>query len=89
MEILTPRGEVAVCFIVRHTGQFGYAHVYGADEGEPPIAGFRDGEPLAFRVDGLAATASQELTWSHDMMPQAVDLALSIYDVYLPLIVRE
>jgi hypothetical protein len=89
VEILTPREEVAGCFIVRNIGQYGYAHVYGADDSEPPIPGFRQGEPLAFRVDGVTATPSMTLTWTSDLTPHQVDLAVTIYPVYLPLVLRE
>ena len=89
VEIVTPRGEIAGCFIVRHSGRYGYVHVYGADDREPAISGFRDGESLAFRVNGRTTTPSTALIWSDDLTPHWVDLVTDIYPVYLPLVMRE
>ena len=87
VEVLTPRGEVAGCGVVRHKGQYGFVHVYGEDAGNPPIPGFWEGEPLAFRVNGVAATAAV-LTWAHDLTPHEVDLAVSGIEspIYLPVV---
>jgi hypothetical protein len=88
VEILTPRGEVAGCFVVQHTGQYGYVHVYGEDQGDPPLPGFRDGEPLAFRVNGMPVAPSVTIPWDGDLESHQVDLNLAVYPIYLPLIAR-
>ena len=90
VEVLTPRGEVAGCTVVRHEGEYGYIHVYGQDPGEPPIPGFRDGERLAFRVNGVAAKAGTKLAWANDLTPHEVDLEVENvrFEVYLPLAVQ-
>jgi hypothetical protein len=86
IQVLTPRGEVAGCSVVEHTGHFGYIQVYGQDQGEPAIPGFRQGEPLAFLVNGAEAAPSVELLWAGDMQPHEVDLSVSVYQTYLPLV---
>ena len=91
VEIITPRGEVAGCTVVREGGQYGYVHVYGEDLTDPPIPGFRDGEPLAFRVNGRAVAATPALAWHNDRTPHAADLGEPKTDgkpVYLPLVVK-
>ena len=89
VEAVNPRGEVAGCFIVERPGQFGFMHIYGEDAtANPPIGGFRAGEPLAFRVDGLSVAASNTILWQNDRTPHAVVLSASIERFYLPLIMR-
>jgi hypothetical protein len=73
---------------VSHAGLYGYVHVYGADDTEPPLPGFLPGESLAFRVNGAPITSSVPVTWTGDLTPRAVDLVESVYPVYLPMIVR-
>ena len=67
------------CFIVDTAGQYGFVPIYGEDTGAvPTIPGMRDGETVAFRVDGSAATATPSLTWANDGQsgsPHQVDLA--------------
>ena len=89
IEVLTPRGEVAGCGVVRHEGHYGFLHVFGEDGGDPPVPGFRDGEPLAFRVNGVPASAKPRQTWANDLTPHQVDLAVDSvrFDLYLPLAV--
>jgi hypothetical protein len=89
VEVLTPRGEVAGCGVVRHEGHYGFLHVYGQDGGDPPVPGFRAGEPLAFRVNGVPASAKPRQTWANDLTPHQVDLAVDSvrFDLYLPLAV--
>lgn len=89
VEILTPRGEVAGCFTVHEAGYYGLMHVYGADNTAlPAISGFAAGEVMRFRVDGMEATATTELTWTDDRAPHAVDLSLSARVVLVPLILE-
>jgi hypothetical protein len=89
VDVLTPRGEVAGCFVVEAAGQYGFVHVYGADDtAEPPIPGFLEGEALDFRVNGIPANASIGLAWQDDKAPHEVDLEAMIHSVYLPLILK-
>ncbi|RLC86209.1 MAG: hypothetical protein DRI79_10345 [Chloroflexi bacterium] len=88
VEVLTPRGEVAGCAVVRQAGRYGYVHVYGADSSEPPIPGFRPGEPLAFRVNGLPAIPSGRVTWRDAWEPHAVNLSVWVRSVYLPVVLN-
>ena len=90
VEVLTPRGEVAGCFVVERAGQYGLMHVYGADDSaEPPIPGFREGELLDFRVNGTPANASVALAWQDDKAPHRVDLdVMQYYSIYLPVMLK-
>jgi hypothetical protein len=89
VDVVTPRGEVAGCFVVERAGQYGFVHVYGADDtAEPPIPGFLEGEALDFRVNGIPANASIGLAWQDDKAPHEVDLEAMIHSVYLPLILK-
>ena len=88
VEVLTPRGEVAGCFVVGYAGEYGYVHAYGEDPSDPPIPGFREDEPLAFRVNGLPATPSETLLWQNDKTPHQVDLSLTVHYVHLPIVAR-
>jgi hypothetical protein len=94
VEAITPREEVAGCFVVHHPGLFGLMHVYGEDAtAEPPIAGFRAGEALAFRVNGAPADASTGVLWQDDRMPHTTVLSATVSiapggDIYLPLILK-
>jgi len=88
IEIVTPRGEVAGCTVVREGGGYGYVHVYGEDPTDPPIPGFRPGEPLAFRVNGRPVAALPALAWQNDRAPHAVNLGMDGRPVYLPMVVK-
>jgi hypothetical protein len=89
VDVVTPQGEVGGCFVVEQAGQYGFMHVYGADDtAEPPIPGFREGELLAFQVNGIPANASVALSWQDDKAPHEVDLAATIHSVYLPLMLK-
>jgi hypothetical protein len=89
VEVVTPRGEVAGCFVVERVGQYGLMHVYGADNtAQPPIGGFQEGELLRFRVDGIPADASVALSWQDDKAPHEVNLEVRLHSVYLPLILK-
>ena len=90
VEVLTPRGEVAGCFVLRHEGLYGFMRVYGEDPVDPPIPGFRDGEPLAFRANGVTATSAARVTWTNDLTPHEVDLAVPDvrFAIYLPILLH-
>ncbi len=88
VEIVTPRGDVAGCTVVRADGEYGYVHVYGEDATDPPIPGFRPGEPLAFRVNGRPVAAAPDLAWQNDRAPHEVNLAGDVWQVWLPLLVK-
>jgi len=88
VEVLTPRGEIAGCFVLEKPGVVGFMHVYGEDAtADPPIAGFRDGEPLAFRVNGMLVE-TEPLTWHDDWASHAVALQVDVMQIYLPLVIR-
>ena len=92
VEARTPRGEVAGCFAVsRHPGHYGAMYVYGEDTSiTPPIPGMREGETVAFYVDGVAATSVPTLTWTNDwaLHPITVYADAAMHRQYLPLVVR-
>ena len=89
IEVITPRGEVAGCFIVDEAGQYGFMPVYGEDAGNPPIPGFREGEPLTLRFNGWYVASVTTPTWTDDKQPHRVDMAVTIpYRLYLPLLLR-
>jgi len=89
VEVVTPRGEVAGCFVVVRAGQYGLMYVYGADDtAQPPIGGFQEGEPLRFRVNGIPASTSIAPSWQDDKAPHRVDLNVGLYPLYLPLILK-
>jgi hypothetical protein len=67
VEARSPRGDVVGCFVVSTAGNYGSMYVYGEDTSvSPPVPGMRNGEVVAFRVNGAAATASPELVWHND-----------------------
>jgi len=73
---VSPRGNVVGCFEVTTVGHYGAMYIYGEDtSANPPIAGMRDGETVAFRVSGVEATASLSLVWHDDKAPHQVDLS--------------
>ncbi|MBI1801735.1 MAG: hypothetical protein HYR71_08925 [Chloroflexi bacterium] len=85
VQVLTPRGDVAGCATVRQAGQYGFIQVYGEDAAIP---GFRAGEPLRFRVNGLDAAAANSVPWQNDLSPHAIDLTAGGYTLYLPIVAR-
>ena len=76
VEAITPRGEVAGCFEVRTAGYFGLVQVYGADE-KGGIPGFKAGEPIRWRVNGMPATATPQVTWQDDKAVHEVVLEVN------------
>lgn len=89
VEVLTPRGELAGCFVVEKPGLVGLMPVYGADaRATPPLAGFQEGEALAFRINGMPVEAAA-LTWQDDWTAHAITLQGDDMQIYLPLVVRE
>ena len=89
VEVLTPRGDVAGCCVVATAGQFGLMHVYGEDAtATPVIPGFRAGEALAFRVNGMPVDAPVAVLWSDDKAPHEVTLEATIHSTYLPVVRR-
>jgi hypothetical protein len=92
VEVITPQGAVAGCFVVETAGQYGFMHVYGRDEtATPPIPGFGEGETISLRINGVAVTTAAALTWSDDKTPHQLDLTaegIPIHEIYLPVITR-
>ncbi len=86
VEAITPRGDVAGCFVVERPGQFGLMHLYGEDaDASPVIPGFRAGEPVAFRVNGILVGPTA-VTWQDDKKPDTTALDVQGTTIYLPLI---
>ncbi len=89
VEALTPRGDVAGCVVLETSGDIGFMHVYGEDDaGSPSIGGFREGEVLTFRVNGMPVEFTP-LVWRDDWSPHSVSLQVDYMQVYLPMIIRE
>jgi len=89
IEVLTPRGEVAGCTVVETPAQYGFMAVSGEDTtAQPAIPGFRPGEPIRLRVNGLTAALDEALIWQDDLTPHRLDLAATPRQLWLPLIVR-
>lgn len=73
VEAFTPAGVKVGCFKVTDPGLFGYMRVYGAEGGTP---GMQPGEPIRFRINGIAAPSTPDpLIWQDDRADHAVDLA--------------
>jgi len=69
-------GIVAGCSVVTTAGSYGAMYVYGEDTSvDPPIPGMGNNEVIAFYVDGVAATATPQQTWSNDKAPHEADLS--------------
>jgi len=89
IEMLTPRGEAAGCYVVDTTGVYGMMNLYGADNTvEPAIPGFMSSETVTFRINGFAAAGSPSLTWQNDLAPHQVDLSATVQTIYLPVVRR-
>lgn len=88
VDVLTPRGELAGCFTVDSVGLYGFLPVYGADNGNPPLPGFADGEPMTLRVNGQVVELAEPLLWRDDKQERQADLSATIelQRFFLPLI---
>ena len=87
VEALTPRGEVAGCYVMDTAGQYGFMFLYGEDaSADPVIPGFRPDEPVRLRVNGMEAPLAQDLLWQDDLAPHRVDLVLGDRRTYLPVV---
>jgi len=93
VEALTPRGNIAGCFVVTSPGRLAFTHIYGAGDADasPSVPGFRAGEMLSFRVNGLPATEIQieDRVWADDKTPRYVELHAASQAIYLPLVIRQ
>jgi hypothetical protein len=88
IEVVTPRGNVAGCYVVESPGRIAFTHLYGEDAtANPPIPGFREGEPVSIQINGIPIE-TETLTWQADRAPHAVELEATLESLYLPLIVR-
>jgi len=78
VEARSPRGDTVGCFIVHTEGHYGAMYVYGEDASvQPVIPGMRDGETVAFYVNGTLATASPLLVWHDDRLTHEVNLSVA------------
>ena len=83
VEARSPRDDVVGCFVVTEAGNYGAMYVYDEDTSvSPPVPGMRDGEVVAFYVNGAQATASPELVWSNDRDLHQVDLSATSAPCY-------
>ncbi|MGB5051468.1 MAG: CARDB domain-containing protein [Caldilineaceae bacterium] len=90
VDVFTPRGELAGCFTVDSAGLYGFLPVYGADNGNPPLPGFADGEVMTLRVNGQVVELAEPLRWRNDKQERRVDLSATVAErrFFLPLIGR-
>jgi len=76
VQAISPRGNTVGCFTVGTAGLYGFMRVYGEDAtANPPIPGMRDGELVAFRVNGAPAVATPSFYWHDDHASHRVNLA--------------
>lgn len=73
---VNPRGDNVGCIVVAEAGQYPLMYVYGEQTvAGNLVPGMRNGETVAFEVDGVSATADPALAWSNDWASHEVDLA--------------
>ena len=78
VEARSPRGDTVGCIVVATAGVYPLMQIYGEDvTAAPPIPGMREGETVAFYVDGRPATPSPSLVWHDDKDYHRVDLAVT------------
>ena len=76
VEARSPRGDTVGCFEVAQAGSYGAMYVYGEDVSVSPVVpGMRNGEEIAFYVNGVLATAQPLLSWSNDRELHEVTLS--------------
>ena len=91
VEAVTPRGEVAGCFEVTTAGAYGVMQLYGADS-DGGIPGFRPGEPIHWRVNGVDVKDVPGFTWADDKAVHEVALSATSSNgsgaapIFLPLV---
>jgi len=68
VEARSPRGDIVGCQALQSVGVLPLMQVYGEDNEPPPIPGMRDGEVIAFYVNGnlARATSTWDLKWHDD-----------------------
>ncbi len=88
VELLTPAGDVAGCFIVNQPGLYGMVFAYGADTtAEPQLPGFRMNEPITVRVNGSNVVLSDPVLWQDDKASHQRDISIALdRSLYLPFI---
>jgi hypothetical protein len=65
-------------------------YIFGEDTSiTPSIPGMRAGEPVVFAINGWAAESIAELNWDNDRDFHQADLSVTLFDIYLPLIVSD
>jgi len=90
VEAVTPRGDVAGCVVVVEAGHYGLIELYGEDL-DAVTPGWRVGEPIRWRVNGIEAESSVALTWddSGEVYPLDLSVAYSPQPTFLPLMIRQ
>lgn len=67
VEAVNPRGDTVGCIEVTTAGHYGAMFIYGEDTSTPtPIPGMRDGETVAFKMEGEPALATPAFVWHAD-----------------------
>lgn len=86
VQFITPRGEVAGCTKVLEDGKIPLTQVYGSDDDELP--GFREGEILSVKVNGLDSMVEADIVWFDDKDIHFIDANVSGYLLYLPMLTK-
>jgi hypothetical protein len=83
VEARSPRGDTVGCRVVENAGEYPLMYVYGEETvAGTPIPGMREGEVIAFAVDGVPATPSPVPTWTNDKASHQVDLSATSAPCY-------
>ena len=80
VQAVNPRGDTVGCYVVGagSAGQYGAMYVYGEDTSvNPVVPGMREGETIAFQVNGAVAVATPVLSWTNDRDLHQVNLSAS------------
>ncbi len=83
VEARSPRGDTVGCRVVDNAGEYPLMYVYGEETvAGTPIPGMREGEVIAFAVNGVPATPSPVPTWTDDKASHRVDLSAASAPCY-------
>lgn len=94
VEAKNASGDTVGCQTVTVAGEYPLMYVYGEEiVEETTLPGMRDGELIAFTVNGQPATPAQAMVWRNDWSSHRVDLAAvgvpsASAVIYLPAVIR-
>lgn len=75
IQAINPRGDTVGCYLMDESGRYGMMRIYGEDTSvSPPVTGMRNGEMVAFYVDGAPAVSAPLHNWQDDKLTHRVDL---------------